>query len=280
MTAVALILVMACANVANLMLTRGTRRLREVAVRSALGAETMRLARQFVAENIVLAMASAAVALGLAFLALRALARLAPGDIPRVAAIGLDARAIVVAFAGAAAIALVFSLLPVAQMRHAQLFALLKSEERVIGGRDARRLRSVLVVSEVALAVVLVTGAGLLNQDLLDASHHVARVDADQYAEIELQLPQSRYPIRNTPLPVSPAIERFNAELLQRVSVLPGVQAAAFAANHPLDGGFASSFTPKMVFLGFGDTPRRQDLRARAAARRRAGRRPPHARVS
>jgi putative ABC transport system permease protein len=242
MTAVALILVMACANVANLLLTRGTRRLREVAVRSALGAETMRLARQFVAENIVLAMASAAVALGLAFLALRALVGLAPGEIPRLAAIGLDARAMLVAFAGAGAIALVFSLLPIAQMRRAQLSAILKSEKRVTGGRDARRVRSILVVSEVALAVVLVTGAGLLIRTFWTLRTTSPGFDAASTLKVELQLPQRRYPIRNTPLPMSPAVERFNGELLHRVSSLPGVQAAAFAANHPLDGGFASSF--------------------------------------
>src|SRR5262245_59339553 len=92
MVAVALILVMACANVANLMLTRGTGRMREVAVRSALGAETPRLVRQFVAENIVLATASAAVAVLLAFVVLRTLIAIAPADIPRIDAVGLDAR--------------------------------------------------------------------------------------------------------------------------------------------------------------------------------------------
>ena len=242
MAAVAVILVMACANVANLLLTRGARRLREVAVRSALGAENGRLLRQFVAENVVLAAAAAALALVLAFVVLRVLVAIAPGEIPRIAAVGIDLRVMLVALVCAACIGLLFSLVPVAQARRAQLFSLLTSEERVAGGTEARRLRSLLVVAEVALAVVLVTGAGLLIKSFWNLRSTRPGFDVSSTLKAEVQLPQSRYPVQNNPFPTSAAIERFNADLIRRVSVLPGVQAAAVTANHPLDGGFASSF--------------------------------------
>jgi len=242
MGAVALILVMACANVANLLLTRGTRRLREVAVRSALGAETGRLARQFVAENVVLASTGAVVALVLAFVVLRTLVLTAPAEIPRIAAVGIDVRTMLVAFGCATFVALVFSLVPVVQAKSAPIATLLKSEDRVAGGTEARRLRSLLVIAEVALAVVLVTGAGLLIRSFWNLLATPPGFDVTRTLKAELQLPQSRYPIQNNPMPTSAAIERFNGALIQRVEAMPGVQSAAVAANHPLDGGFASSF--------------------------------------
>ena len=242
MVAVGLILVMACANVANLLLTRGTRRLREVAVRSALGAETGRLVRQFVAENVVLAGVGAAVALILAFAVLRTLVAIAPAEIPRIAAVGIDVRTMFVAFACAAVVALAFSLVPVAQAKSAHVAMLLKSEDRVTGGTDARRLRALLVVAEVALAVVLVTGAGLLIRSFWNLLATPPGFDVARTLKAELQLPQSRYPIQNNPMPTSPAIVQFNAALIARALAIPGVQSAAIAANHPLDGGFASSF--------------------------------------
>jgi putative ABC transport system permease protein len=245
MAAVALILVMACANVANLLLTRSTRRLREVAVRSALGAETMRLVRQFVAENIVLAMSGVVVAFVLAVVVLRTLVAIAPADLPRIAAVGIDARSLLVGIGCAGIIALLFSLVPVAQARWTALPSLLKSEERVTGGVDARRLRSMLAISEVALAVVLVTGAALLIKSFWQLRTTDPGFQVSSTLKLQLQLPQSRYPIEGgrTELPRSPATERFNRELLERLSSLPGVQRTALAANHPLDRGFASSFT-------------------------------------
>jgi predicted permease len=242
MGAVALILVMACANVANLLLTRGTRRVREVAMRSALGAETGRLVRQFVAENVVLATAGAVVALVLAFVVLRTLVISAPAEIPRIAAVGIDARTMLVAFGCATFVALLFSLVPVVQAKSAHIAMLLKSEDRGGGGRDARRLRALFVVAEVALAVVLVTGAGLLIRSFWNLLATPPGFDVAHTLKVELQLPQSRYPIQNNPLPTSPAIEQFNGALIQRALAVPGVQSAAIAANHPLDGGFASSF--------------------------------------
>ena len=243
LSAVGLVLLMACVNVANLLLTRGTRRMREVAVRSALGAETKRLARQFVVENIVLATTAGALALLVAFVVLRALIAIAPGDIPRLASVGINGRVILVAFACAAASGLAFSIVPVWQSRRRQLQTILRTQDaHGTTGREGQMVRSTLVVAEVAFAVLLVTGAGLVIKSFWRLQATNPGFDFAAVVKAEFSLPGSRYPMQQNPLPVSPAIARFNDALLRRVSAMPGVQAAAFAANHPLDGGFASSF--------------------------------------
>src|SRR5262249_33427856 len=129
MAAVALILVMACVNVANLLMTRGARRVREVAVRSALGARTGRLVRQFVAENVVLTVGSSILGLALAFSALRLLLVIAPGEIPRLARVGIDSRVLFVAVGCAVAIGIVFSLVPILQARRGALQTVLRTED-------------------------------------------------------------------------------------------------------------------------------------------------------
>jgi putative ABC transport system permease protein len=246
MAAVGVVLLIACVNVANLLLTRGTRRLREVAVRSALGAESSRLARQFVAENVVMTMTAGALAVVVAAALVRALLAMAPGDIPRLADIAVNGRVMLLAFAVAAAIGLAFSLVPVVQTRQTALRAILRSEDRhSSGGRDGQVFRAVLVVAEVAFAVLLVTGAGLLIKSFWQLRSTSPGFEMSGVLKAEFELPGSRYPVQQTPfqsLPTSPAIQRFNDALVQRVGALPGVAAVAFAANHPLDGGFASSF--------------------------------------
>jgi predicted permease len=244
MAAVGLVLLMACVNVANLLLTRGTRRLREVAVRSALGAEMPRLVRQFIAENVVLTMGAGVLALGLAYLGLRALTLMAPGDIPRLAEVGLDGRVLLLAFGSCSAIALLFSLVPVLQAKQMELQAVLRTEESygATDGRGGRLLRSSLVVVEVALAVVLTSSAGLLAKSFWQLRQTDPGFQVAGTLKAEYFLPPSRYPVAGRPIPVSPAIQQFTQRLEERVRALPGVREVAFAANHPLDGGFASSF--------------------------------------
>jgi putative ABC transport system permease protein len=245
LVAVGLVLLMACVNVANLLLTRSTRRLREVAVRSALGAEMPRLVRQFVAENVVLTMGAGLLALGLAYLGLRALTVLAPGDIPRLGDVDIDGRVLLFAFGSCSVIALLFSLVPVLQAKYTRLQTILRTEEAhgSTGGRGSRALRSGLVVVEVALAVVLTSSAGLLAKSFWQLRATDPGFQTAGLLKAEYVLPPSRYPAAGRPIPVSPAIVAFNQRLEQRVRALPGVRSVAFAANHPLDGGFASSFT-------------------------------------
>jgi putative ABC transport system permease protein len=245
LAAVGLVLLMACVNVANLLLTRSTRRLREVAVRSALGAEMPRLVRQFVTENVVLTMGAGVLAMVLASVGLRALTVLAPGDIPRLHDVGIDGRVLLFAFGSCSLIALLFSLVPVLQARYTRLQTVLRTEESygATGGRGSRALRSGLVIVEVALAVVLTSSAALLTKSFWQLRATDPGFQATGLLKAEYVLPPSRYPVAGQPIPVSPAIAAFNQRLEQRVRALPGVRSVAFAGNHPLDGGFASSFS-------------------------------------
>jgi predicted permease len=240
--AVGLLLLLSCVNVANLLLARGVSRVREVAVRSALGADGRRLARQFAIENLLLTCVSAAVGLGLALGALRAFDRLIPADLPRVAEISIDLRLIAVSLGAAFVIGITLGLLPVWQTRRVDLASSLGNDNgRVAGG--GRRVRTALVVAEVALAVALTIGAGLLMRSFWRLQRVDPGFTTAGVLKAQFQLPRTRYPIstRSWP-PEFPSVRRFNSALLERVSALPGVDAAAIAVNHPLDHGFTTSF--------------------------------------
>jgi putative ABC transport system permease protein len=243
--AVALVLLIACANVASLLLARGTTRAREIAVRTALGAGTARLARQFAVENTVLALASGATGILLAFGGLRLLLALAPGDVPRLASAGIDARVLAVALLVSVGSGLVFGTLPVVQGRRLDLRRSLGADDgrSATTSRERSTLRSFLVAAEVALAVMLVAGAGLL----IKSFWRLLQVDPGFRVEgvfkAEYQLPASRYPRDFQTWPDFVEMHRFHRELLAAAAALPGVRSAAIAGNHPLDPGFTNSFS-------------------------------------
>ena len=242
--AVALVLLVACANIAGLLVARGAVRLREVAVRTVLGAGWRRLVRQFLVESVLLTAAGVGLGLALAFLGLEALLALAPGGIPRLSEVGLNVRVLELLLGISALVALVVGLVPAFQVRRTDLQATLKEEagRGMTFDRNRSRLRSLLVVTELALAVVLSVGAGLL----LKSFWRLQQVDpgfrTEGVVKAELQLPASRYPRPFAAWPDWPEQNRFNAQLLDRVRSLPGVEAAAIAGNHPLDAGFTNSF--------------------------------------
>jgi putative ABC transport system permease protein len=244
MVAVSLVLLISCVNVANLLLARGMSRVREVAVRAALGAELPRLARQFVAENIVLALGAAALGIPLAYGVLHVLMVVGPANIPRLTTVSVDGRVLLMALGVSALIGLVFGLLPVAQARRIDLQAALKAEDGrgATGGRDGRIVRSTLVVAEVALAFVLVTGAGLLIRTFWNLSQTDPGFEVAGVLKAEFQASPRRYPTGPRAGPHFVEYNRFTDSLLQRVSRLPGIESAALAANHPLDTGFTNSF--------------------------------------
>jgi putative ABC transport system permease protein len=237
LAAVGVVLLIACVNVAHLLLARGTVRAREIAVRKALGAGVGRLARQFVVENTVLMVVAAVSGIILASVALRMLLIAAPPDIPRLSDVAIDARVLAVVIAIALAIGFMFGLVPLVQSRRGDLQAALKSDvaRGATGARESASARSVLMVAEIALAVVLLIGAGLLTKSFWYLQRVNPGFDADRVVKAEFQLPSSRYP-------TSKDIQQFNARLLARTSALPGVEAAAIAGNHPLDAGFTNSF--------------------------------------
>jgi putative ABC transport system permease protein len=244
LAAVGLVLLIACVNVANLLLARGTGRRREVAVRTAIGAGTRQLARQFIVENLLLTAVSGALGVAVAFAALRVLVALAPPEVPRLATAGIDVRVLAVALGISVVVGLIFGLLPVLQARRTDLQGALNAEDArgATGGREGRVTRSALVVAELALAVVLVAGAILLIRSFWKLQQVDPGFDATGVLKAEFQLPASRYPANFRDWPSIPSFHRFNAALLSRIGALPGVEAAALAASHPLNPGSTNSF--------------------------------------
>jgi putative ABC transport system permease protein len=230
MGAVGFLLLIACSNVANLLLARATSRRREVAVRTAVGATRGRLLRQLLTESLLLALLGAGAGLQLAQWGTRALLALDPA-LPRLGEIQLDYSAFVFALAISAAAGMLFGLAPAVQVsRAAPADAMKQAAASVTAGRGAERLRRGLVAAEVALALVLLVGAGLLMRSF----HRLLSVDpgfdAKQVVSLLLTLPEQRYP--------EPAQQiGFFRQLLERVRALPGTEAAAMVSTMPLTGG-------------------------------------------
>ncbi len=243
LAAVGFVLLIACVNVANLLLARGTSRLREVAVRTAMGAPLPRLVRQFAAENLVLTAVATVLGVALAALALRGLVITAPADIPRITEVRVDGLVLAIAIGVAAVTGLAFGMVPALQARRVDLQGALKSDDSrgATAGRERGLLRSTLVVSEVALAAVLVIGAGLLIKSAWKLSVVDTGFRSDDVVKAEFQLPASRYPTTGQ-WPNWVEVHRFNDEILRRVASIPGVRAAAIVGNHPVDPGSQNSW--------------------------------------
>jgi putative ABC transport system permease protein len=244
--AVALVLLIACVNVANLMLARLAARGREVSVRSALGATGSRLTRQFVVESLLLTIAASGLALLLAPAALRGLVAIAPGSLPRLDEVRLDTTVLTLTLGIAVAAAIAFGVLPAFVSRGARDGSLsdqLRGGQRGGAARNHQRMRAGLVTAEVALALMLIIGAGLLVQSFW----RLRRVDlgwtASNVLRVQFQLPRTRYPQDYATFPAGwSRIIDFERNLVSRVSTLPGVRNAGLSANDPLDAGFTNSF--------------------------------------
>ncbi|MEP7066735.1 MAG: ABC transporter permease [Gemmatimonadota bacterium] len=243
--AVALVLLVACVNVANLMLARLTARGREVAVRSALGASGLRLTRQFVIESLILTLAASALALGLAPLTLRALVALAPGTLPRLNEVRLDGTVLAVTLGVAFAVAMAFGVLPAIASRGwgVSLNDHLRGGQRGGASPHQQRVRGALVMSEMALALVLLVGAALLMQSFWKLRRVDLGWSSTNVLRVQFQLPSTRYPQSYAGYPRSwSRILDFQRELLAQSAALPGARSAALASNDPLDPGFTNSF--------------------------------------
>ncbi len=243
--AVGLVALVACVNVASLLLARGAARAREVAVRTALGAGGGHLARQFFAESAVLTLVAAAAGVAFAYGGLRALLAIAPPDVPRLSAVAIDLRVLAATLGLASVVALAFGLVPTLQARGVDVQTTLKSEGAGAPGlwRARGRLRSALVVAELALAVVLVVGAGLLIKSFWRLQQVDPGFRPTGVLKAEYQLPASRYPVDFRVWPDFKEMHAFTSRLLSRAATLPGVEEVGIAGNHPLDPGFTNSFT-------------------------------------
>jgi putative ABC transport system permease protein len=244
LTAVGLVLLVACANVANLLLARGTARRREVAVRTALGASAGRMMRQFAAEGLLLALVAALLGAGLAVAGVRLLVAIAPADIPRIADASVDLRVLAITLLVAVGAGLMFGMVPAFQARRVDLQSSLKGEggHGASAGGERTRLRSILVVAECALAVMLVIGATLLIRSFWRIQNVDPGFTSAGILKAEYQLPSSRYPVDFRRFPDLAEIHAFTRGVLQKVERLPGVEAAAVSGYHPLDPGFTNSF--------------------------------------
>jgi len=240
LAAVAMVLLIACANVANLQLAQAMGRSRELAVRGALGAVRSRIVRQLLTESLVLALSGAVVGLVVAHFGVRGLLALSPDTLPRAAelkdAAPLDLRVLAFSLGCALFTGLVFGLVPALQISRTDLNSTLKETSSRSGtGRRHQYTRSALVVVETALAIVLLIGAALLIRTFsslrsVDAGFNPARV-----LSFETSLGGTKYA-------TTAAMDRLTRDIVRRLEAVPGVSAAANVPFLPLEGGFGLGF--------------------------------------
>ncbi len=228
--AVGVVLVIACANIATLLLARGADREREVAVRAALGASRWRLVRQLMTESLVLSGAGTACAILVAWWAVQVLRDTMPEGVPRATTIALDLRVLAAAGTLSLVTGALFGILPAWQLSKPDLARALKQDLRTGAGAGVGRLRQGLVVGEVALAVVLLVGAALF----IGSFVKLIRIDPGFRADHVLTAQVSpRVVNRTEPQDAGPAL----AAIVERLSRAPGIQLAAMADGIPLTGG-------------------------------------------
>jgi len=230
--AVALVLLIACANVANLLLARATGRVREVAIRSALGAGRWRLIRQLLTESVLLGLAGAAFGLLGAWWAISALATAKDLPIPRANPIQLDVTVLLFTIGLSILVGVLFGLAPAFQTSALNLSEELKSSANaVVSPTSAGRfLRSALTVGEIALSLALLVGAGLLLRTFAEMRTAKIGAETDNILTMRLNLPEAKYK-------TAAQMIGFYDQLLARIRRIPGVTSAAITTQLPLDGG-------------------------------------------
>jgi predicted permease len=248
--AVVCVLLIACTNVANLMLARGIAREREMAIRLALGAGRVRLIRQLLTESGLLALLAGALGLFIARVGIKALASLSPPNLPQLASVEIDGKVLAFTTVVSLLTGLVFGLAPALKISQAHPGEALKAGRSTSGGSDGRRLRNLLVITEFGLAVLLLAGAGLLVRSFL------------QLQAVELGFNPERVLLIN----ITPALDStseqwrmFHQEVVKRVAALPGVESAGlikdiFISGNPdglltIERGAADSSEPLRIPL-------------------------------
>jgi predicted permease len=232
--AVAFLLLIACTNVANLQLARGTQRAREIAVRMSIGAGRRRLVRQVLSESVLLSLAGGVLGVLFAFVAIRSVVALMPEFyVPNESRVTINIPVLVFSLAVSLLTGVVFGVVPALQASRTDLAEALRAGRSTSAGAHGGRTRNLLVVAEVALSVVLLAAAGLTARTFFLLQTMDAGIDAGRVLVVGVPLPPAKYTTleqRN----------RFAAELLERVGALPGVEAATFGLPF---GGPQSPFT-------------------------------------
>ena len=228
--AVGFVLLIACANVASLLLARATSRQREIAIRTALGTGRWRIVRQLLTESILLALVGGTLGVLLASWSVKLLVTYGSGRLPRLTEIGLDTRVLLFTAGVSLVTGVLFGLLPALQASKTDLNESLKESGRsAMGGRRRQRARSMLVIAEVALSLVLLVGAGLLAKSFVRLQNVNPGFAPDHLLTANLALPRATYKDDKQ-------IAQFFKQVVDRVRVLPGVEAAAAVSHLPLSG--------------------------------------------
>ena len=238
LAAVLFVLLIACANVANLLLARATARQREIAIRSALGASRWRIISQLLLEGFLLALVGALGGLLIAWWGMDLLRVFGPQDVPRLGEIAINAPVWIFTFAAAVLSTLLFALIPALQVTRPNVSqSLQEGGGRGAVGPESHRLRGLLVISQVALSLLLLIGAGLLIKSFANLRATKPGFDPSHAVTLHLSLPKVRYP--------DPTQHReFFEQILPKLAAIPGVEAAGGAMPMPFSGNDrGSSFT-------------------------------------
>jgi len=238
--AVGFVLLIACANVANLLMARATIRRREIAIRSALGAGRARLMWQLLTESLLLSLAGGVLGLGLGYVGVRALLAINPSDIPRVgeqgAGVALDWRVLVFTLVAAILTGILFGLVPALNTSRSDINSTLReSGARSGAGLRHNKARGVLVITEMALALVLLVGAALLIRTFGALRGVNPGFDARNVLIMEMSLNGGRFE-------KAAGVDQLEREGRRRIESLPGVTAASLTCCVPLEGGFGLPF--------------------------------------
>ncbi|HSB07966.1 MAG TPA: ABC transporter permease [Blastocatellia bacterium] len=231
LAAVGFVLLIACANVANLLLGRAAAREKELAIRAAMGAGRSRLLRQLLTESLLLAFLGGAGGVMLAVWGVDALLALSPPDLPRIEEVSIDTRVLAFTFAVAALTGVLFGLIPALKASRISLTQTLKEGSRSVAGGGGHRLRQLIVVAEIALSLVLLVGAGLLMHSFFGLMRVDPGFDSHNVLTMKVQVPRTRYKD-------GPAVTAFFQQLLEKIQALPGVESAGAISQLPLSGDY------------------------------------------
>jgi predicted permease len=238
--AVGFVLLIACANVANLLLARAATREKEIAIRAALGAGRFRVMRQLLTESVLLSLPGGLCGLLLAVWGVDVLLRLSPPDLPRVEEVSIDGWVLLFTLSLTVLTGMIFGLVPAFQSSKPNLTNSLKEGGRSGAGGSSHRLRNAIVVGEIALSLVLLIGAGLVMRSFWRLMNVDPGFDPHGVLTMDLRLPESKYP-------EGPTIENFYRQLVEKVNALPGVESAAAISRLPLSQTY---FSGTMTFEG------------------------------
>lgn len=250
------LLLISCANVTTLLLSRGSTRTREIALRAALGAGRWRLAQQLVTEALTLAAAGAVTGLLASLVALRVLARIGPGELPRLGEVGVDGGVLVFTLAVTAATGVLFGLMPAVRLVSTDIKSLMGGSARgSSGGRAGTTIFNALVFGQTGLAVVLVIAAGLLVRSFDRLRRADGGFDPESVLVMDMNLAQTVHPDYD-------AVSQMYEELLDRVRDLPGVMSAGAASSVPVGPTDGFSMSQYVVGLDNWEEPPRALVRA------------------